>query len=305
MSELLTRLSKLHSVFSDHLFADITLSDIGDALRSVLDANICLCTPEGELLYTHECARFSCGHAQQRMSCRINSSRGELDPVAPGLLSDVSVICRLAERVLEGRGLNIYWRGFERHYDTIRDSIARVVPGFEDFNRRMEEETTFVLPHGPRDSRTFPTATGKAQLTVHHAEYMRVPEGRLILQTMRAHDQHNTTIYSLNDRYRGISNGRFVVFVNPDDLAELGLRDGQIVDIFSEWPGRPDRVLRGYRVVSYPSARGCAALYFPEGNELIHREAVADVCNTPTSKQIIVRIEPGTTPVATGRPVAK
>ena len=237
--------------------------------------------------------------------CRINSSRGELDPVAPGLLSDVSVICRLAERVLEGRGLNIDWRGFERHYDTIRDSIARVVPGFEDFNRRMEEETTFVLPHGPRDSRTFPTATGKAQLTVHHAEYMRVPEGRLILQTMRAHDQHNTTIYSLNDRYRGISNGRFVVFVNPDDLAELGLRDGQIVDIFSEWPGRPDKVLRGYRVVSYPSARGCAALYFPEGNELIHREAVADVCNTPTSKQIIVRIEPGTTPVATGRPVAK
>ena len=96
-----------------------------------------------------------------------------------------------------------------------------------------------------------------------------------------------------------------MVFVNPDDLAELGLRDGQIVDIFSEWPGRPDRVLRGYRVVSYPSARGCAALYFPEGNELIHREAVADVCNTPTSKQIIVRIEPGTTPVATGRPVAK
>ena len=162
-----------------------------------------------------------------------------------------------------------------------------------------------MLPHGPRDSRTFPTPTGKAQLTVHQAEYMRVPKGRLILQTMRAHDQHNTTIYSLNDRYRGVSNGRFVVFVNPDDLAELGLHDGQTVDIFSEWPGRPDKVLRGYRVVAYSSARGCAALYFPEGNELIHREAVADICNTPTSKQIVVRIEPGTTPVATGRPVAK
>lgn len=237
--------------------------------------------------------------------CRINSSHGELDPVAPGLLSDVSVICRLAESVLEDRGIDIDWRGFEQHYDTIRHSIARVVPGFENFNRRMEDETSFVLAHGPRDSRTFPTPTGKAQLTVHHAEHMRVPEGRLILQTMRAHDQHNTTIYSLNDRYRGVSNGRFVVFVNPDDLAELGLSDGQTVDIFSEWPGRPDKVLRGYRVVSYPSARGCAALYFPEGNELIHREAVADVCNTPTSKQIVVRLQPGTTPVATGRPVAQ
>ncbi|MGW8590836.1 FdhF/YdeP family oxidoreductase [Dietzia sp. NPDC055877] len=237
--------------------------------------------------------------------CRINASRGELDPVAPGLLSDVSVICRLAERVLEGRGSDIDWRGFERHYDTIRDSIARVIPGFENFNGRMEEEISFVLAHGPRDSRTFPTRSGKAQLTVHRAEHLRVPEGRLILQTMRAHDQHNTTIYSLNDRYRGISNGRFVVFVNPDDLADLGLSDGQTVDIFSEWPGLPDKVLRGYRVVGYPSARGCAALYFPEGNELIHREAVADVCNTPTSKQIVIRLEPGTTPVATGRPVAR
>ena len=145
----------------------------------------------------------------------------------------------------------------------------------------MEKEVSFVLAHGPRDSRTFPTATGKAQLTMHEAEHVKVPEGRLMLQTMRAHDQHNTTIYSLNDRYRGISNGRFVVFVNPEDLEQLGLSDGQTVDIFSEWPGRPDKVLRGYRVVSYPSARGCAALYFPEGNELIHREAVADVCNTP------------------------
>ncbi len=236
--------------------------------------------------------------------CRINASHGELDPVAPDLLSDVSVICRLAERVLEGRGIDIDWAGFERHYDTIRDSIARVIPGFENFNERMEKEVSFVLPHGPRDSRTFPTPSGKAQLTIHDAEYMQVPEGRLILQTMRAHDQHNTTIYSLNDRYRGISNGRFVVFVNPDDLAELGLEDGQTVDIFSEWPGLPDKVLRGYRVVAYPSARGCAALYFPEGNELVHREAVADVCNTPTSKQIVVRLQPGSTPVATGRPVA-
>lgn len=139
----------------------------------------------------------------------------------------------------------------------------------------------------------------------HETELLQVPPGRLIVQTMRAHDQHNTTIYSLNDRYRGIKNGRFVIFVNPDDLAALGLTDGQTVDVFSEWPGQPDRVLRGYRTVSYPVARGCAALYFPEGNELIPRESVADVCNTPTSKQITVRLEPGAHPVPAGRPLAR
>ncbi|TCN51719.1 formate dehydrogenase major subunit [Rhodococcus sp. SMB37] len=236
--------------------------------------------------------------------CRINASHGELEPVAEGLLSDVSVVCRLAERVLADREPAIDWRSFESDYDRIRDSIARVIPGFEDFNHRIRKERSFVLPHGPRDSRTFPTPTGRAQFTLHDAEYLEVPEGRLILQTMRAHDQHNTTIYSLNDRYRGIENGRFVIFVSPDDLTELDLHDGQTVDIFSEWPGLPDRVLRGYRVVSYPTARGCAALYFPEGNELMHRDSVADVCNTPTSKRIIVRLAPGAEPVRTGRPVA-
>ena len=122
---------------------------------------------------------------------------------------------------------------------------------------------------------------------------------------MRAHDQHNTTIYSLNDRYRGIKSGRFVIFVHPDDLEALGLTDGQTVDIFSEWAGQPDRVLRGYRTVAYPTAKGCAALYFPEGNELIPRESVADVCNTPTSKQIIVRLEPAEERVPGGRPIAR
>ncbi len=110
-------------------------------------------------------------------------------------------------------------------------------------------------------------------------------------------------MYGLDDRYRGISQGRFVVFVNPDDLAELGLADGDTVDVFSEWPDSPDRVLRGYRAVSYPTKKGCAALYFPEGNALIPRESVAEGCNTPTSKQVIVRLERSDERAATGRPV--
>src|SRR5690606_2223891 len=118
------------------------------------------------------------------------------------------------------------------------------------------------------------------------------PPGRLILQTLRSHDQFNTTIYSLNDRYRGIKKGRDVIFVNGVDLAELGLADGQRVDIHSEWPGQPDRVLRNYRIVEYPTARGCAAAYYPEANVLVPLESAAEESNTPASKAVIVRLEP-------------
>ena len=129
-------------------------------------------------------------------------------------------------------------------------------------------------------------------LTVNELEALERPTGRLILQTMRSHDQFNTTIYSLNDRYRGIKNGRDVIFVNPDDLTELNLEDGQRVDIFSEWKDEPDRVLRDYRIVSYPTARGCAAAYYPEANVLVPLSSAAVGSNTPVSKAVIVRLEP-------------
>jgi molybdopterin-dependent oxidoreductase alpha subunit len=180
--------------------------------------------------------------------CAVHATHGSVPPVAPGLLSEVSIITRLAAAVL-GDSVPVDWAGFEADYDTIREHISRVIPGFEDFNAKVRRKNGFVLPNGPRDSRTFHTATGKAMLTVNHLEHLERPSGRLILQTMRSHDQFNTTIYSLNDRYRGIHNGRDVVFVNPDDLTELGLEDGQRVDIFSEWRDEPDRVLRNYRAV--------------------------------------------------------
>ena len=121
-------------------------------------------------------------------------------------------------------------------------------------------------------------------------EPISCPPGRLILQTLRSHDQYNTTIYGMNDRYRGIKKGRQVIFINPDDIAALGLNDGDHVDIFSEWPGQPDRELRNWRVVSYPTARGCAAAYFPEANVLIPLQSVARESNTPVSKAIIIRL---------------
>ena len=223
--------------------------------------------------------------------CAVHASHGSVEPVAHGLLSEPAIICRLAKEVL-GTRINADWDGFERDYDLIREHISHVVAGCEDYNTRIRQDGGFVLANGPRDSRTFPTPTGKAVLTVNELEHVERPAGTLILQTIRAHDQFNTTIYSHNDRYRGIKNGRLVVFVNPEDIAELGLHDGQIVDIHGDYQDGTDRVLRGLRVVSYPTSRGCAAAYYPEANVLVPLNHVADGSNTPISKAVIVRLEP-------------
>lgn len=223
--------------------------------------------------------------------CAVHASHGAIPPVAEGLLSEITIVCRLAHATLGGRH-GIPWQEFEGDYDRIRERISRVVPGFSTFNADVRRKGGFVLPNGPRDERRFDTATGKAMITVNELEHLERPEGRLILQTLRSHDQFNTTIYSLDDRYRGIRKGRDVVFVHPDDLRELGLRDGDRVDVVSEWPGQPDRVLADQRVVSYPTARGCAAAYYPEANVLVPLESAADESNTPVSKAVIVRLVP-------------
>ncbi|WP_283138949.1 FdhF/YdeP family oxidoreductase [Rhizohabitans arisaemae] len=219
----------------------------------------------------------------------VHASSGTLEPASPHLLSEVAIVCRLAERVV---GDSVPWREFEGDYDLIRERIARVVPGFTDFNARVRRPGGFVLPHGPRDSRTFPTATGKANFTVNELTVLRVPEGRLLLQTVRSHDQYNTTIYGLDDRYRGIRQGRRVVFVNPADLVELGLADGQRVDLIGEHADDAPRRAPDFRIVAYPTAKGCAAAYFPETNVLVPLDSTAEVSNTPTSKSVVVRLVP-------------
>ena len=222
----------------------------------------------------------------------VHASTGTLPPASPRLRSEVAIVCGLAERALPGppTGPGLPWAEFAGEYDLIRDRIARVVPGFEDFNRRVRAPGGFVLPHGPRDARQFPTATGRAHFTVNPLEVLRVPEGRLILQTVRSHDQYNTTVYGLDDRYRGIRNGRRVVFVHPEDLAGLGLADAERVDLVGEYGDGVTRVAPGFRVVAYPTARGCCAAYFPETNVLVPLDSTADVSNTPTSKSVVVRL---------------
>ncbi|MER7737743.1 FdhF/YdeP family oxidoreductase [Streptomyces sp. NPDC096538] len=224
----------------------------------------------------------------------VHASRGRLEPASRHLLSEPAIVCRLARRVL-GAEDEVPWEEFEKDYATVRDRIARVIPGFEDFNARVARPGGFALPHAPRDERRFPTATGKANFTAAPVEYPHLPEGRLLLQTLRSHDQYNTTIYGLDDRYRGIRNGRRVVLVNPDDAQALKLADGSYVDLVSEWKDGVERRAPGFRVVHYPTARGCAAAYYPETNVLVPLDATADVSNTPASKSVVVRLEQSAT----------
>lgn len=219
----------------------------------------------------------------------VHLSRGRLAPASPELRSEVAIVCQLGEAL----GLvAVPWREYAGDYRRIRAQIAAVVPGFADFETRVAAPGGFVLPHPPRDSRTFPTRSGRARFTVHELSTVAVPPGRLLLQTIRSHDQYNTTIYGLDDRYRGVRGGRRVVFVHPDDLVALGIVDGSMVDLVSEWRDGSERRAAGFRVVAYPTARGCAAAYFPEANVLVPLDSTAAGSNTPTSKSIVIRLEP-------------
>ena len=223
----------------------------------------------------------------------VHASRGRLEPADPDLQSEVAIVCEIAKRTVGAAG-TIDWDAMRGDYRRIRGHIERVVPGFDNFEQRIATPGGFALPNGPRDARQFATADGKAHFTTNPIEVLHLEPGRLILQTIRSHDQFNTTIYGLNDRYRGISAGRRVVFVNPADLRELGVSDGDRVDLVSEWPtpaGVEERRAHAFRVVSYPTARGCAAAYFPETNVLVPLDATAEVSNTPASKSVVIRLE--------------
>ncbi|MFF9045131.1 FdhF/YdeP family oxidoreductase [Streptomyces parvulus] len=219
----------------------------------------------------------------------VHASRGRLAPASPHLLSEVAIISRLARRTL-GDEPPIPWEEFEGDYGTIRDRISRVVAGFDDFNTRVARPGGFRLPN-PVNERRFPTPSGKAVFTRNDFEVLRAPEGHLILQTLRSHDQWNTIPYAMNDRYRGIHHARRVVLVNTEDLQALGLKERDEVDLVSVWRDGVERRAPGFRVVAYPTPRGSAAAYYPETNVLVPLDSVADISNTPTSKSVVVRLE--------------
>jgi molybdopterin-dependent oxidoreductase alpha subunit len=219
----------------------------------------------------------------------INPSRGHLAPASKDLLSEPAIVARLAQAVL-GKKSALRWSEWSDDYNLIREEIEQVIPGFEQFNQRIFKGI-FYLPNPPRDSREFPTLTGKANFTVNRIEFLPIDPGQYVLMTMRSHDQFNTTIYGLNDRYRGIYNGRRVVFMNLEDMKAAGLVQGQPVDITSHFEGLERRADR-FLVAPYSVPRGCVAAYFPEANVLVPIGSTADTSNTPTSKSVIVSISP-------------
>ncbi len=217
----------------------------------------------------------------------VRTTQGRLDPVSEHLLAEPVIVARMASATL-GEDHVIDWKAMADDYDVIRDRISRVIPGFSDFTRRLKTKNGFVLPNPPRDTRSFATDIGRARFTVSPLEYLTPPPGHLILQTIRSHDQYNTTFYGLDDRYRGISGGRRVILIHEDDVTELGFKDRDLVDVISTFRGE-ERRANEFRLVVYPTPRGCAAAYFPEANALMHRELVARESNTPGYKAMAVR----------------
>ncbi|WP_104082106.1 FdhF/YdeP family oxidoreductase [Cryobacterium sp. Y11] len=217
----------------------------------------------------------------------VRTTQGRLDPVSEHLLAEPVIIARMAHATL-GDDHAVDWKAMADDYDVVRDHISRVIPGFVDFNVRLKTKNGFVLPNPPRDSRSFATDIGLARFTVSPIEYLTAPEGHLILQTIRSHDQYNTTFYGLDDRYRGIKNGRRVILIHEDDVTELGFADRDMVDVISTYQG-VERRADTFRLVVYPTPKGCAAAYFPEANALMHRELVARESNTPGYKAMTVR----------------
>lgn len=219
----------------------------------------------------------------------VQASRGFLEPASPKLLSEPAIVARLALATLGDRS-QINWQALIADYDLIRDHIERVVPGFDNYNARVRQPGGFHLPNPPR-ARIFNTPGGRALFTVHDLPHHDLGDDQYLMMTIRSHDQFNTTIYGLDDRYRGIYNGRRVVLLNRDDMRSAGLVEGQAVDLTSHFADG-ERVALHFIVVPYSIPRRCAATYFPEANVLVPLGSVAEKSNTPASKSVVISIRP-------------
>lgn len=216
----------------------------------------------------------------------ISASRGKLEPASSELRSEPSIVAGLAQAVLGDA--EPHWLALAENYDLIRDHIEAVIPGFSAFNERIRQGP-FALPNAAREG-VFLTATGKANFIAHDLPTSQLEAGQLVMMTIRTHDQFNTTIYGLDDRYRGVYGGRRVILMQADDMAERGLRQGDKVDVTSHFLGRR-RFAPAFAVVPFSLPRGCTAMYFPEANVLVPVDSVAELSNTPTSKYVRITVE--------------
>lgn len=218
----------------------------------------------------------------------VHSSRGSLVPASEHLLSEPAIAARLA-RVVLGERSKVNWEWLIEDYDRIRDLIERTIAGFENYNERIRQPNGFYLPNGPRE-RKFTTKTGKAHFTVHDLPKHKLEPHQFMMTTIRSHDQFNTTVYGLDDRYRGIKGGRRVVLLNEEDIREFGFTEGERVDLISHF-NNEERIAKNFLVVPYKIPKRCAATYFPEANVLVAVDNFADKSKTPVSKSVVISIK--------------
>ncbi len=217
----------------------------------------------------------------------IQSSKGNLKPVSEEMLSEPVIVARLAKSVL-GNKSKVKWDQYLSHYDFIRDDIEKTIPGFEDYNKRVRKPGGFYLPNSSRE-KSFTTLTGKAQFNIAEVIPHKLAPDEFLMMTIRSHDQFNTTIYGLNDRYRGILNERRVLFMNVKDISKQNLKAGDVVNIYN-YDGGIERIANKFIVVGYNIPEQCVATYFPETNVLVPINITADKSNTPVSKSVVVKI---------------
>lgn len=231
----------------------------------------------------------------QLISCEnsmgvVQMSKGILTPISDNLLSENQIVCKLAKAVLGKRSV-IDWDKFENSYDAVRDAIEKVIPGFENYNKRVRERGGFYLPNGPRDGKFKTEEFGdKVPFTITETPKNKLADDEYAMISIRSHDQFNTTIYGLDDRYRGIHNERRVVFMNRKDMQKAGLAAGDQVDLVNDHGGR-ERIARLFVVVPYNIPERNTATYYPETNVLVPIDTVAEKSNTPASKMIIIKIK--------------
>jgi molybdopterin-dependent oxidoreductase alpha subunit len=221
----------------------------------------------------------------------VHRSQGRLTPASPHLRSEPWIVSQLANEVLDAPSLN--WGELCSNYDHIRDLMERSLKGFEDYNDRVRLPEGFALPNAPRDERRFDTSDGKALFTTHVLPEMSVEGNQYVMMTLRSHDQYNTTIYGLHDRYRGIHGHRRVVLMNAEDMVQRGWKTRQIVNITSHFNDE-ERHSERWMVIPYDIPRGNLATYFPEANSLVPLHSTAAVSNTPTSKWIVCSLSDST-----------
>lgn len=218
----------------------------------------------------------------------VHQSVGHLKPASENLLSEPAIVAGLATATLQNS--KVEWNKLITNYDLIRDKIEATINGFENYNEKVRVKGGFYLPNNARESDFEPTATGKANFTINKPSEIYLRDHQFMLMTIRTHDQYNTTIYGLNDRYRGVLNERRVVFINPKDMQKLGLKKLDKVNLISHF-NNEQRTAEGFLIIPYSIPQQCAATYFPEANVLVPIKSKANISNTPASKTVVITIE--------------